>query len=69
MLLAGYESSSSDEDTGKEVTELKDQSAPACTASVPRQQTNDEQIRRDERLERLRQWKKLKNLQTTDNNE
>lgn len=63
MLLAGYESSSSDEDTGKEVTELKDQSAPACTASIPKQQTNNEhKIRRDERLERLRQWKKLKNI-------
>mmetsp|Transcript_1372 Transcript_1372/g.2200 ORF Transcript_1372/g.2200 Transcript_1372/m.2200 type:complete len:353 (+) Transcript_1372:154-1212(+) len=69
VLLAGYESScSDDEDTGK-VTELKIGSA----ASISREQTNDdesdEQIRKDERLERLRQWKISKNLQSADDNE
>jgi len=66
VLLAGYDSSSSDEDRGK--ASLTDGSAAACTSSIPRQQKNDEKIR-GERLERLRQWKESKNLQTTDNNE
>jgi len=68
VLLAGYESSSSDDEDTDKVTELKVGSA----ASIPREQTNDEsdeQIRRDERLERLRQWKISKNLQTPDDNE
>mmetsp|Transcript_16524 Transcript_16524/g.27935 ORF Transcript_16524/g.27935 Transcript_16524/m.27935 type:complete len:352 (-) Transcript_16524:5-1060(-) len=69
VLLAGYESSSSDDEDTNKVTELK--VGPA--ASVHREKTNDdesdEQIRKDERLERLRQWKISKNLQTTDDNE
>ncbi len=65
-LLAGYESSSSEEDTEKEVTELKD--CVECTTSIPQERTSDEQMLRNERLERLRQWKKSKNLQTTNDN-
>ena len=65
-LLAGYESSCSEEDTEKEVTELKD--CVECTTSIPQERTSDEKILRNERLERLRQWKKSKNLQTTNDN-
>lgn len=62
-LLAGYESSSSDEeDNEQEVTELKDCSVVDCTTSAP----DDEEKLRNERLERLRQWKKSKNLTATD---
>lgn len=67
-LLAGYESSSSDEeDTNKEVTELKDCSAvdADCTTSIPQERTSDEQILKNERLERLRKWKESKNLPAT----
>jgi hypothetical protein len=60
-LLAGYSS----EDTDKAI-ELKEGSAAECTASIPQEQKNDgEQNRKAERLERLRQWKESKNLQTT----
>ena len=69
VLLAGYESSSSDDEDTDKVTELK--VGPA--ASIHREKTNDdesdEQIRKDERLERLRQWKISKNLQSADDNE
>ncbi len=65
-LLAGYESSSSDEeDTSKKVTELKDCSAVDCTTSIPQERRSDEQILRNERLERLRRWKESKNLPAT----
>lgn len=66
-LLAGYESSSSDdEDTQKEVAELK--GCVESTTSTPRERTSDEQILKNGRLERLRQWKESKNLPATNDN-